>query len=152
LVYTEFFTLISIDYRCLICGPNSEILSFFHLTGRKANLDLDHTTGLIRGILCTKCNLMLGHSDDDISKFNRAAIYKHFQGNYTAFVKDNVGIPQPQFIPNLGENLLIPIPEVSMPVVDNTEAVRSPDMLAVPLSYNPEQFFTISSIDWLYPQ
>lgn len=38
-------------------------------------LDHDHETKKIRGILCRKCNLMLGHGDDDATRMRAAATY-----------------------------------------------------------------------------
>jgi hypothetical protein len=34
-----------------------------------------HTTGVVRGVLCQPCNLMLGHSDDSTSTLSNAISY-----------------------------------------------------------------------------
>lgn len=39
-------------FKCACCGSD--------LSGRKANLDHDHETGEVRGVVCWRCNKMLG--------------------------------------------------------------------------------------------
>jgi len=62
--------------KCLICGQISK-----HLVA-----DHDHTSGIFRGMLCSRCNLGLGHFSDKITTLISAAkylrkyrLYKHFQ-------------------------------------------------------------------------
>ena len=44
--------------------------------GRKRwNIDHDHVTGKVRGLLCHFCNLLLGHAHDDPELLERAAVY-----------------------------------------------------------------------------
>jgi len=52
--------------RCAICGDPP-----------KTNLavDHDHTTGKIRGLLCTNCNLGMGHFRDDVDRLRIAVRY-----------------------------------------------------------------------------
>jgi hypothetical protein len=52
---------------CAICGlpPNS----------RKLEVDHDHDTGKIRGLLCHKCNFMLGFAQNDIAILAKAQDY-----------------------------------------------------------------------------
>jgi hypothetical protein len=38
-------------------------------------IDHNHTTGKVRGLLCIKCNFILGHSNDDINILNNAICY-----------------------------------------------------------------------------
>jgi hypothetical protein len=38
-------------------------------------IDHDHKTGMIRGVLCQKCNLGLGHMNDDIALMRNAIAY-----------------------------------------------------------------------------
>lgn len=53
---------------CAICGlPN--------LNKRKFCLDHDHSTGKVRGLLCTSCNTMLGNAHDNISLLQSAIEY-----------------------------------------------------------------------------
>lgn len=49
--------------KCAICGKN--------LPFKKTNIDHNHKTGEIRGILCSKCNIGLGYIEDN--EFNRKA-------------------------------------------------------------------------------
>lgn len=42
---------------------------------RRISLDHDHATGRLRGILCSKCNTLLGYADDDPSLLESAASY-----------------------------------------------------------------------------
>jgi predicted HicB family RNase H-like nuclease len=57
--YNELF--IKQNGCCAICGRHqSELKQTLHV-------DHDHNTGLIRGLLCTKCNIGLGYVNDDIN-------------------------------------------------------------------------------------
>jgi hypothetical protein len=55
-------------YNCPICKKDlSKINSKF------IHVDHDHSTGVIRGIICNNCNTILGHCNDD-SEILRSAI------------------------------------------------------------------------------
>ena len=54
---------------CAICKKESN-----HKSG-KLFVDHNHVTGNIRGLLCNPCNLLLGHSNDDISILKEAIKY-----------------------------------------------------------------------------
>ena len=55
--------------RCAICDrPQSEFK-------RSLAVDHNHETGMIRGLLCNKCNLVLGVLEDNINFLNRAKAY-----------------------------------------------------------------------------
>lgn len=43
--------------------------------GRHMAIDHNHVTGKIRGILCHRCNRMLGHVKEDVEVFRRAIEY-----------------------------------------------------------------------------
>lgn len=51
------------DNKCAICKR----------VRKRIVIDHDHKTGVVRGILCDGCNIMLGHLDDDV-KFLKSAI------------------------------------------------------------------------------
>jgi len=53
---------------CKICGS-------INLDGRRLYIDHDHKTGKIRGLLCHKCNSMLGYVNDDINVLLKAVSY-----------------------------------------------------------------------------
>lgn len=48
---------------CEICGEES------------SHLDHDHVTGKLRGVLCHKCNVGIGHFNDDPARLHVAAVY-----------------------------------------------------------------------------
>lgn len=57
---------------CAICGsekPNGH--------GFRLHVDHCHETNRIRGLLCSKCNTMLGLADDDPARLRAAAQYLH---------------------------------------------------------------------------
>lgn len=64
---------------CAICGGPP--------VGRGAHLhvDHDHTTGRVRGLLCTRCNLMIGCALDDPSLLRAGATYLDASGRGLAF-------------------------------------------------------------------
>lgn len=57
------------DNKCVICGIEDP--------GGKGRFHVDHchATGQIRGLLCHNCNLMLGHSRDNVETLRSAARY-----------------------------------------------------------------------------
>ena len=63
--------------RCAICGKEP--------IRRKLAVDHDHETGLIRGLLCFRCNFGLGWFQDDISRLRRAV--SHLAGNNACLMK-----------------------------------------------------------------
>ena len=57
------------DYSCAICGiPGEEMNKTFQV-------DHDHATQEIRGLLCVRCNIGLGYFMDSITNLNAAINY-----------------------------------------------------------------------------
>ncbi len=54
--------------KCAICSGTEP-------TGRRFAVDHDHQTGMVRGLLCTRCNNALGCLQDDPELLDRAAQY-----------------------------------------------------------------------------
>lgn len=57
------------DGRCAICDTPEPQLS------RNLNVDHDHATGQIRGLLCGSCNSVLGMAQDDPERLRKALAY-----------------------------------------------------------------------------
>lgn len=52
--------------ECIICGETQS---------QQLSIDHDHSTGHVRGALCTRCNLGLGHFRDSPELLRLAALY-----------------------------------------------------------------------------
>jgi hypothetical protein len=50
--------------RCAICNSDFSLC-----------VDHNHKTGFVRGLLCRRCNMMLGHLNDDVAALERAIQY-----------------------------------------------------------------------------
>ena len=55
--------------QCAICGTDASQFKFL------LNVDHDYKTNKIRGLLCTNCNMGLGHFKDSLSNLHRALMY-----------------------------------------------------------------------------
>lgn len=69
--------------RCAICETIADMKAVFAFC-----VDHDHKTGKVRGLLCRRCNLLIGSADDDSTLLINAAAYvtKHkrqLQGHQT---------------------------------------------------------------------
>lgn len=58
------------DGKCDIC--RSTVTGY---SKRSLNIDHDHKTGMVRGLLCHKCNIGLGNFNDNIDLLQRAIFY-----------------------------------------------------------------------------
>jgi hypothetical protein len=52
--------------KCAICEKTQD---------RAFDVDHDHISGRVRGLLCTNCNRMVGHAHDDAARLRKAAEY-----------------------------------------------------------------------------
>lgn len=68
------------DYSCAICKST---LSHIHQNGKKVKLAVDHChkTGIIRGLLCTSCNIGLGNFKDNKNFLKNAIKYLEKTGD-----------------------------------------------------------------------
>lgn len=57
------------NHCCKICGKSPEE------NGRRLNVDHNHTTGEIRGLLCNTCNKAIGLLGDSIELLNKTIMY-----------------------------------------------------------------------------
>lgn len=55
------------NHECAICADPSN--------GRRLDVDHCHSTGKVRGLLCRRCNLILGHAEDEPEVLILAASY-----------------------------------------------------------------------------
>jgi len=64
------------DGRCAICDtPLGKRNSVDGRVPPSAKLDHNHNTGQIRGVLCSRCNLGLGHFNEKPGRLRDAATY-----------------------------------------------------------------------------
>jgi hypothetical protein len=70
------------NFACGICKV--EIPETIAYKGKRSGVvDHNHETGDIRGILCQKCNLVLGHARENTDILYRAIVYLSERGAYT---------------------------------------------------------------------
>jgi len=68
----DYETLLSSQgYKCKICGVGSNLDS----RAKYFVVDHNHNTGEIRGLLCTKCNALLGFAQDRVEILETAKQY-----------------------------------------------------------------------------
>jgi hypothetical protein len=75
-ITAEFYDALLVAQRgvCAICGkPETEVGN--HGEVRPLAVDHDHKTGKVRGLLCNKCNPMLGMANDEEIILIKAAAY-----------------------------------------------------------------------------
>lgn len=67
---------------CAICEEVLPDLLVYNNRRRGYAIDHNHETGEFRGILCLKCNSMLGMARDSSDLLERAAVYLEERGSY----------------------------------------------------------------------
>jgi len=70
------------DYRCPICdrsatdgGAKGDVATRRHSSGNPWAIDHDHEKGHFRGWLCHKCNMGIGHFNDNVDLLHKAVTY-----------------------------------------------------------------------------
>ena len=70
------------NFTCAICEVEiSHALEY--KTDRSVAVDHNHDTGEVRGILCSKCNLVLGHARENTEILYKSIVYLSERGTYT---------------------------------------------------------------------
>ena len=67
--------LIQQNYKCKICKKTETAIDHRYGTLKSLSVDHCHKTGKVRGLLCTKCNYILGLLGDDINLANNCINY-----------------------------------------------------------------------------
>jgi len=65
------------DYDAMLSYQNGvcAICDGVNPSGRRLAVDHCHTTGKVRGLLCSKCNTLLGHAGDDVDILTKSISY-----------------------------------------------------------------------------
>lgn len=64
------------NYKCAICDNSETTIDNRTESGvRDLSVDHCHNTGVVRGLLCTNCNTLLGQSKDNIEILRKAIEY-----------------------------------------------------------------------------
>jgi hypothetical protein len=72
LTYDQYMVMIlKQNNKCSICGE----LQPLHINGGELNIDHDHKTGKVRGLLCNDCNTGIGMMKDDTVRMKNAIKY-----------------------------------------------------------------------------
>lgn len=69
--------------KCAICGNPETANDKNKKTVRALAVDHCHNSNKVRGLLCTNCNILLGHSKDDISILKKAIKYLEDHQKFT---------------------------------------------------------------------
>ena len=76
------------DGLCAIC---KNLPSHAPGTAPRLVVDHDHTTGLVRGLLCQRCNQGLGMFGDDVANLASAILYLTLAANHVNFLDSEDG-------------------------------------------------------------
>lgn len=68
------------DYRGMICSQKGRCAICKH-SMKTPHVDHDHRTGKVRGLLCLKCNVVLGMAGDNKNLLMRAVAYLEKHNN-----------------------------------------------------------------------
>lgn len=60
---------------CAICGKPETAKHKRNQWTKRLSIDHDHSTGVVRGLLCAKCNALLGYADESIEVLSKAIEY-----------------------------------------------------------------------------
>lgn len=72
LTFDEYMGMISAQKnRCAICGEKQPL----HINNGELNIDHDHNTGKVRGLLCNYCNTGIGMMKDNVVSMKNAIKY-----------------------------------------------------------------------------
>ena len=63
------------NYMCQICGVKEKDAGNEKTKHSNLYIDHDHNTKKLRGVLCHKCNLIIGHANDDVIILEKAIRY-----------------------------------------------------------------------------
>jgi len=74
------------DNKCAICKQSETMLK--NGTIKKLDVDHNHETGEVRGLLCANCNLLLGKAKDNIKILQDAIIYLESNKKDCTFVEN----------------------------------------------------------------
>lgn len=70
--YDDYKNMLNIQNgKCLICGSNGDLDKPY----RPLMIDHNHTTGKVRGLLCSHCNFLIGQAKDDVKILKSAIKY-----------------------------------------------------------------------------
>jgi hypothetical protein len=67
--------LLEQNHVCCICKKHENIIHYKTKMPKELSVDHCHSTGKVRGLLCSKCNIVIGNALDDISILESAILY-----------------------------------------------------------------------------
>lgn len=73
--------------RCAICGEAETATC--HGRVKKICIDHNHKTGRVRGLLCQRCNQMIGRGGDNVQLLKKAIVYLQIAEAFEASVGDD---------------------------------------------------------------